>query len=128
MKFINCGFKSGEEGKGSLGCIVSIFLVIIIIFVSFKLGPPYFSHYEFKGEVKHAVSRYGARAISDENIKKDLINLAEKNKVLLKNENIQIRRFAGQLILNVEYSIPVDFLILKRDISFKVEESSFTAS
>ena len=120
-------FKSGEEGKGSLGCIFALFLMVVALLLAFKLFPPYMNHYEFKSEMKQAVSRAGARAMTDENIKKDLIQTAEKNKIVLKSENIQIRHMAGQVVITVEYTIPINFFIMTYDRSFRIEESSWTA-
>ena len=126
MKSLKHGFKSGEEGKGALGCIFALFLMAVVLFLAFKLGPPYFNHYEYKGEMKQAISRFGARSIPDENIKRELVSTAAKNNIPLNNENIQIRRFAGRINIDVEYIIPVDLLIMKYNLRFKIEESSIT--
>jgi hypothetical protein len=126
MKSLRYGFQSGEEGKGSLGCIFSIALMVIVVFVAFKLGPVYFNHYEFKGELQQVVSRAGARSVQDEVIIQDIIRTAEKSKIILKKENIQIRRLAGQLNITVEYTVPINLLVTTYNRNFKLEESSFT--
>jgi len=128
MNIPNHGFKSGQEGKGSLGCIFALFLMVVALLLAFKLGPPFMNHYEFKSDMKQAVARAGARAMTDENIRKDLIQTAEKNKIVLKNENIQIRHMAGQVVITVEYTIPVNFLIITKDLRFNIEESSWTST
>ena len=128
MNMSGNGFKPREEGKGSLGCIFALFLMVVALLLAFKLGPPFMNHYEFKSEMKQAVSRAGARAMTDENIKKDLIQTAEKNKIVLKSENIQIRHMAGQIVIAVEYTIPVNFLIMTKDLRFNLEESSWTST
>ena len=125
MKSPKYGFQSAEEGKGAIGCIFSIVLLLIVIFLAFKLVPVYFNYYEFKGAFQQTVSRAGARSVQDELIVKDLISIAERNNIVLKKENVHIRRFAGQLYIDVEYSVPVNFLVLKRDLKFKIEETSF---
>ena len=126
MNSPNHGFKSGEEGKGSAGCIFAAFLMVVVVFLAFKLAPPYINHYEFKNEMKQEVSRAGARSMPDENIKRNLITTAAKSNIPLKNENINIRRFSNQITIRVEYTIPVDLLITKRDLHFQAEGSSFT--
>ena len=128
MSIPNHGFKSGQEGKGSLGCIFAILLMVLVLFFAFTLFPPYMNHYEFKSEMKQAVARAGARAMTDENIRKDLIQTAEKNKIVLKSENIQIRHMAGQIVITVEYTIPINFLIMTKDLRFNLEESSWTST
>ena len=123
MKFPNHDIKSGEDGKGSLGCIFAIILMVIAIFLAYKLGPLYYNHYELTGELKQAVSRAGARMISDENIKKDVKALAQKNNIFLKDEDILINKSVPtRIIIEIKYVIPVDFIILKRDINFHAME------
>lgn len=126
MKSFSHGFKSGEEGKGALGCIFSIVLLAIVAFLALKLAPVYFNHYEFKGDLQQAVSRAGARMNTEDAIYQELIKIAETNKIPLKKENIQIRRLAGQLVIEIEYTVPIDLLFMKYDKNFKLEESSFT--
>ena len=115
-----------EEGKGTVGCIFALFLMVVVIFLAIKLIPPYLNHYEFKSEMKQAVSRAGARAIPDANIRKDLVLLAQKNKIVLKSENIQISRFAGQIVIRVTYTIPINFIIMNHEFKIENEESSYT--
>jgi len=128
MNMPNHGFKSREEGKGSLGCIFAIFLMVVALLLAFKLGPPYMNHYEFKSEMKQVVARAAARSIPDENIRKDMIQTAEKNKIVLKSEDIQIRHMAGQIVITVKYIIPINFLVATYNLTFELEESSWTST
>jgi len=127
MNMPNHGFKSGEEGKGTLGCVFAIVLMVVALVLAFKLGPPYVNHYGFKGEMKQVASRSGARAMamSEENIKKDVIQVASKNNIDLKIEDIKITRPTGQIVINVKYNVPVNFFIMTHDLSFEIEESSW---
>ena len=119
--------KYGEEGKGAIGCIVALFLMIAAIFLAIKLGPPYFYHYEFKGDLKQAVSRAGAHLIADENIKKDVKAIAQKNNIILKDEEITIdKTVPARVIIEIKYAVPVDFIILKRDINFHAREEGLS--
>jgi len=123
MKFPNHGFNSKEEGKGSLGCFIAIILMVLAVFLAFKLGPIYYNHYEFKGELKQAVGRAGARLTSNENIKKDVIAIAQKNNIFLKGEEIIINKSVPtRVIIEIKYVIPVDFIIFKYDLNFNIRE------
>ena len=125
MKLPKHGFKSGEEGKGSLGCIFAIVLMVLAVFLAIKLGPPYVNNYEFKNAMQQAVSRAGARSMSEEAVKKDLIELARKSGIVLDEKNIKINRTTSDVQIIVTYTVPVDFIIMKRDINFEVKESSY---
>jgi len=124
MKTLNHEIMSGEAGKGTPGCLFAILLMAIAIFLGVKLGPVYYNHYEFKGQLDQAVSRAGAQSLSQEAVIKDLIFLAERNHIRLTKEDIEIRRSAGRIYVTVKYTVPVDFIILKRDFNFKLERES----
>ena len=126
MKSLNHDLKSKEAGKGSLGCMFAIVLAAVAIFLSVKLGPVYYYHYEFKGHLQQVVGRAGVRAVSEEAFVQELIKAAEANNIVLKKENIQISHFASQIRVNVEYTVPVNFIIFTRNFTFKAEETSIS--
>jgi hypothetical protein len=113
------------EGKGLLGCLAFLLLFGVAIFLAIKLGPIYYANYNFESDLKTEVSRAGARFMDDETIVRDVLGLAGKNGIKLKRENIRIERFAGQIHLDVHYSVPVDFTMLRRDWNFEIKVSSF---
>jgi hypothetical protein len=117
-----------SEGKGVFGCMVLLVVFIAAVFIIVKLAPLYYSNYSLEAEVKTEISRAGAHSLTDETVIRDILNLAKRNEIQLKQENISIQRYAGQIHVEVNYSIPVDFLILERDINFKIKESSFIGS
>ena len=120
------------EGKGFLGCMLGIILIAAVIFVIVKMGPIYYSNYMFEEDLKTVISRAGARLTTNEQIVKNILDLARKNDINLTpkdvNKNIKIERFAGQIHINVQYFVPVNFLIMQKDLKFQIELSSFTAS
>ena len=117
-----------SEGKGLFGCVVLIVLFLATIFVTIKLAPIYYANYNLESEVKTEVSRAGAHSLTDEVIIKDVLNLAKRNEIQLKKENISVQRFAGQIHIELNYSVPVDFIIFERDLDFRIKESSFIGS
>lgn len=127
MKSLNHGFQSGEEGKGSAGCLFALVLMAIIVFLSLKLAPPYFHFYDLKSALKQEVSRVGARITPDEVIVQDLIKIGEKSKVSLTKDNIKIIRIPSQITIEIEYKVPINLIIYEFEKGFKMEGSSFTA-
>jgi hypothetical protein len=93
-----------------------------------KLVPIYYSNFNFESDLKSEVSRVGARFIDNDIVVKDILELAKRNDVKLKKENIRIERFAGQVHINVDYSVPVDFVILEHSLKFHITVSSFTVA
>lgn len=118
----------GSDGKGILGCIVFIVIIGTAIFVAARLGPLYYSNSGFKSDVKDEVSRAGAQSLRDEKIISGIMAIAKKDKINLTRENIKVDRFAGQIHVEVNYAVPVSFVLFQRDIKFEIDTSSFVGT
>ena len=128
MKYLGLQRLLDSEGKGLIGCLAALVLLGIGIYLSVTLGPVYYSNYNFESEMKTEVSRAGSHLYDDETVIRDVLDLARRNEIHIERQNIRIDRFAGQVHINVSYSVPVDFLIMQKDVSFRVSTSSFVGS
>jgi len=116
------------QGKGLLGCFIFLLLLTAAIIVALKLGPIYYANFNFESDIKTETSRAGARFLDNETITKDILALAKKNEIRIKKEDIKIDRYAGQIHIEVTYSVPVDLIFFERDLNFKIKASSFVGS
>jgi hypothetical protein len=114
-----------SEGKGVIGCMLAIVMLAAAIYLGIILVPIYFANYNFESDIKTAASRAGARFSDNDQIIKDVLALAKKNEIRITREDVTIDRFAGQLHIRLTYSVPVDFIILEQDLTFKIDASSF---
>jgi hypothetical protein len=127
------GFDSmiDSEGKGFFGCMLAIVVLAAIIFVVIKVGPLYYTNYQFEDDLKNVISQAGARYTPNDAIIRDVLDLAKKYGINIKqddaDDNITIQRPAGQVYLIVRYFEPVDFLIFKKTLKFEIKLSSFSA-
>ncbi|MDI9611527.1 MAG: hypothetical protein QM330_00445 [Acidobacteriota bacterium] len=113
------------EGKGVIGCLVFIVLMGLAIVVGVQLAPVYYSNYNMEADVKTEASRAGARFLDDDTIIRDVYQMAKRNEIPIRREDIKVHRLAGQVIIEVTYSVPVSFILFERDFHFKIEASSF---
>jgi hypothetical protein len=114
-----------SEGKGLVGCLISIVLLAAAIYLGIVLVPIYYANFNFENDIKTTASRAGAHFFDNDTIIKDVMDLARRNEIRIKKDDIKVDRFAGQLHIVVHYSVPVDFLIFERDLNFTVQASSF---
>ena len=117
-----------SEGKGLVGCIAALVLLAVAIYLGITIGPIYYSNLNFKNGVKTTASRAGAHFFSDEQIAREIMDLAKRDEIRIKKEDISVDRFAGQVHIQVNYSVPVDFILFNHDLSFEVEASSFVGN
>ncbi len=112
-------------GRALLGCLFFLALTAIAGVLGFKLGPVYYSNSSFESAVKTEIARAGARYLDDETIVNDVIDLARRDDIRLKREDITLERFAGQVHLTVRHSVPVDFVLFEHTLNFECKASSF---
>ncbi len=132
MKRYRSSILLDSEGKGFIGCMIAIILIALIIFVGIKLGPVYYTNYLFEEDLKNITSEAGARYMNNDEIIRNILSAARENSIRMTPEdaqkNIKIERYAGQVHINVEYFVPVDFLVYKKKMRFLIKNSSFTVS
>lgn len=122
---MKCMNLRSADGKGLIGCMVAIVLFAVVIYLAIVLGPIYYSNFNFESGIKTTASRAGSRFFSNEQIVAEIMDLAKRDEIRIKKENIEIDRFAGQVHIKVYYSVPVDFIVFDRNLDFEIEASSF---
>jgi len=118
-------FMKNSEGKGALGCVFSLLLLFVGVFVGIKVVPLHYSASSLETDVKTEVSRAGANFLDDEVLIKDIMQLAKKNEIRLAREDIKVERLAGQVNVKIHWDVPVDFLVLQHTLAFNIEASSY---
>jgi hypothetical protein len=116
------------EGKGLVGCLLALVLFAVAIYLGITLGPIYYSNFNLENGVKTTASRAGAHFFNDAQIVTEILDLAKREEIRIKKDDILVDRFAGQVHIKVTYSVPVNFIVVERDLNFKIEASSFIGS
>ncbi len=114
-----------DEGRISFGCLFSLILLALAVFVAAKVAPPYIAYKDFESDMKSEVSRAGAHIYDDEVVAKEVVSLAEKNNIRLSREDVKVERFAGQIEITLHYAVPVDLIVYQHDMEFDIKVSSF---
>jgi hypothetical protein len=117
-----------NQGKGMVGCLIFLVLTGVAIFLAIQVVPIYYANYNMESDIKTEVSRAGAHFLEDETIIGDIRAMAKKNDIPLEKNNIKIQRLAGQIVIDVNYSVLINFVILERDLNFNIRASSFVGS
>jgi hypothetical protein len=128
MKLQSRNILRDTQGKGMVGCLIFLVLTVIAVFLAIQVVPIYYANYTMESEIRTEVSRAGARFLEDETIVSDIRAMAKNNNIPLEKENIKIQRLAGQVVIDVNYSVRVDFVIFERDLNFNIRASSFVGT
>src|SRR5262245_8073977 len=114
-----------EDGRGTMGCLLFLLLAGAAVFVAIRVGPDYYAYKEFQTAVETEVARAGANFMDDETITKNLLALAKRNEIRLKQEDIKLEHFAGKVHVTIKYTVTADLPVYQRDINYEIKSSSF---
>ncbi len=92
--------------------MITLLIFAVAGYVGMKVGPVYYNAQEFEDALQVEGVKAGARFYTDEVILDDIMKLARSFEIPIKEENVKINRAGGQLIIAVEYSVPVEFEII----------------
>jgi hypothetical protein len=113
------------QGKGTLGCLISLALIGLVLFIVIRVGPDYYAFKGFETDVKAEASRAGANFLSDEILRKNIMDLARRNEVRILSENVMIERFAGQIFITIKHTIKMDLILYEHDFDMQIKASSY---
>ena len=96
-----------ERGEGQLGCIVGLIILAIAIFVAYKMIPVKVKAAELRQTVIDEAKAAGTH--NDEKIRDFILNKARENNLPVTENNISIVRSQGEITVDVDYTVPIDF-------------------
>ena len=108
---INTTARSGRpSGKGKLGCLFSLLIVVALGYLAYKFVPHYMRHYEFKDALNEiAVYRAaGTRSSEKQTIQEEVMAKAKELEIPLKREDIKVREEGEKVSITVKYTVPID--------------------
>jgi hypothetical protein len=97
----------GQRGEGQFGCVVGLLLMLIGIFVAYKMIPIKVKAAEVRGEVVDEAKSAGMH--SDARIMAEILKTATNNGLPVTEDNVKIRRGNANIVVDVEYVVPVEF-------------------
>jgi hypothetical protein len=117
-----------DEGKGTLGCLIFVLLLGIGVFIGVNAGPPYMAAKSFEADLKTEVSRAGARFYSNDTLAKSVLDIAKRNEVRIRPENIKIERYSSQVFVKVHYEVPIDLAFYEYVMKVDIKASSYVGT
>ena len=96
-----------QRGEGQMGCLVGLVMMAIGIFVAYKMIPIKVRAAELRGEVVDQSKSAGMR--SDKQIMAAILHRAQENNLPVTEDNVKINRGQNNIVVDVDYTIPVDF-------------------
>lgn len=96
-----------EAGEGQGGCLVGIVILLVAVFVAYKLIPIKVKAADLRETIADESKSAGTH--SDERIRKAILEMAQEQGLPVSDENITINRTANLIRIDVNYVVPVMF-------------------
>ena len=107
-----------ERGEGRLKAIVYTAILVIGVFVAFKLVPLYVAQYQLKDKMEEQARFAVVNRYSDDQVRDNIFRVIEDLDIPAKREDIKVASTTHGIAISVDYTVPVDFLVYKTEMSF----------
>lgn len=117
--------RMNQKGEGRLGCVVGLLVVVVALFVAYKLIPVKMQATSMREAVQNA-SR-SASGKGNDTIRKEVYARAKELKVPLKEGDVVVTRRADFVRVEVEYDVAIEFpgYTMNKHYSFNAENPVF---
>lgn len=97
-----------ERGEGNLGCIIWVLILVIAVFLAWKLVPVKIKSAEFY-DYMDEMAKFSAANATQEAIEKGLMEKARQLGIPLEKRNLKVTLRREQIRIEATYTIPVEF-------------------
>jgi predicted membrane protein len=96
-----------ERGEGQLGCVFGVIILLLAVFVAWKLIPVKIKAAEMRQTIIDEAKQAGTRG--DEAIMKNILTKAEEVNLPITKDDVVIVRGKQDIAVDLSYTVPVTF-------------------
>jgi hypothetical protein len=117
--------RMNQKGEGRLGCVVGLLLLVVALFVAYKLIPVKMQATSMREAVQNASRSASGKGM--DTVKKEVLARAKELNVPLSEKDVVITRRADFIRVEVQYDVMIDFpgYKWKKHYSFDAENPVF---
>jgi hypothetical protein len=107
-----------QRGAGKLKAVVFTVILLLAIYVAFKLVPPYVSEYQLQDKMQE-LARFGiVNRYSDEQVRENVFKVVQDLDLPVKREDIKVTVTQATVRISLDYTVPVDLLFYSTELHF----------
>jgi hypothetical protein len=110
--------RNREAGKGTLKAIVWTVILVAFIYTTAMVLPILVNEYQFQDALQNIARFASVNHQNSELIQKDVLAEAQKEDLPVKAEDIKVESTAGNIRINVDYSVTVDLKVYLWTLNF----------
>ena len=108
-----------ERGAFSFSTVVSVFVFAAIVFLSFKLLPPFINNYQFQDSITNLARTATYAMVTETDIRKTIMKEAQELGIPLQDKQVVIQKGRGTVDISVRYAVEVDLIARKVVLDFQ---------
>jgi hypothetical protein len=120
--------KVNRIGESKVGCLLAILLLVIAIYFGFVGIPPYYNSVQFFDESESLVTRAAVYGWPEKKVMDSLLELARKLDQPVTADNIRIAKTRNNLVVEIDYTLTLDFGFFKYGLSRNAKFSGLSGS
>ena len=105
-----------------LKVLVTLLVLAGIVYLTAKLGPPYWNYFAMFDPMKEAAMAI-SRRVPEAEVRAGLIARARATDVTLDEENVEIVQRGNFTVVRVNWEVPLDLRVYRRALRFHIEEA-----
>ena len=110
--------RPSQRGAGKLKSIVFALVLLLGIYVAYKLVPPYVSEYQLQDKMQE-LARFGiVNRYSEEQVRENVFKTAQDLNLPVKREDIKVIVTQATCRISLDYTVPVDLLFYSTELHF----------
>jgi len=110
--------RNSERGAGRLKAMVWLGILASAFYVGVKVVPVLLNGYQFQDAMQTTARLATVTRKSPEDIRKSLLEEAQKNDIPVTPEDIRVTSQGGNVRINAEYSVTVDLNVYQWTLHF----------
>jgi predicted amino acid dehydrogenase len=116
--------ERSQRGFISISGILSLVILLLIIFVGVKIVPPYISNYQLQNSIQNIALIASYSPITEDEIHRNVLSQADSCGIDLQPNQVMVKKGRGTVVIVVNYTVTVDFIVRKMDIHFEPSTSN----
>jgi hypothetical protein len=112
------GRNRHQRGAGKLKAIVYTLILFAGVYVAIKVVPVYVAEYQLKDKMNEQARFAVVNRYSDEQVREVIFKVVQDLDIPVKREDIKVTNSGKGLNISLSYSVPVDLMVYKTDLTF----------
>jgi hypothetical protein len=110
--------RRSERGEGKVKAFLYTVVLLLGIYVAYKLVPPYVANYQLSDKMQEQARFAVVNRYTEEQIRDNIFKIVQDLDIPTKREQIKVTSSNQVVTISLDYTVPVDILFYHVDMHF----------